>query len=283
MRRITGLAIALFVSIFIYPAASQAGQKITVQGSDTLLEMVTAEAAAYMKRNPDAVIQVTGGGSGTGIAAIINGSTDIANASRPMKKKERKMIAAQGGEVVETAIALDGISVYLNKKNPVNGLSTAQLKDIFTGKINNWKEAGGEDARIIRYSRENNSGTYVFFKKHVLKKENYAPDCQNMPGTASVVNAVSKDPNSIGYGGLSYGEGIKFAKVDGVSPTPETISAGDYPVSRKLFQYTVGKPRGLARGFMLFELSPEGQKLAVNAGYVPLPESERKKSYDSLK
>lgn len=283
MKRITGLAAALFVCVALFPAASRAGEKITVQGSDTLLEMVTAEAGAYMKKNPDAVIQVTGGGSGTGIAAIINGSTDIANASRPMKKKEKKIIAAQGGEVVETAIALDGISVYLNKSNPVDGLSMAQLKDIYTGKVNNWKEVGGNDARIIRYSRENNSGTYVFFKKHVLKKENYAPDCQNMPGTASVVNAVSKDPNSIGYGGLSYGEGIKFARVDGVSPTPETISAGEYPVSRKLFQYTIGKPRGLARDFMMFELSPEGQRLAVGAGYVPLPESARKKSYDSLK
>ncbi len=279
----TAKLLALFISVaFICTGNAYAEKKLTIQGSDTLLEMVTAEAATYMKSNPDSVIQVTGGGSGTGIAAIINGSTDMANASRPMKKKERKKIAKSGGKVFEVAVALDGISLYMHKDNPVDNLTMDQLKLIFTGRVNNWKELGGRDAKIIRYSRENSSGTYAFFKKHVLKKENYATDCQNMPGTASVVNAVSKDPNSIGYGGLSYAEGIKVAKVNGIAPSPETVSDGSYPVSRSLYQYTIGKPKGLAKDFIQYELSHDGQKLAVKAGYVPLPESARKKSLSSL-
>jgi len=275
--------LALIISVaFFTTGNADAGKKLTIQGSDTLLEMVTAEAAAYMKQNSGATIQVTGGGSGVGIAAIINGSTDIADASRPMKKKERKRIEKNGTKVFEVAIALDGISLYMHPDNPVNDLSTAQLKDIYTGKINNWKQVGGNDAKIIRYSRENSSGTYAFFKKHVLKKQNYAVDCQNMPGTASVVNAVSKDKNAIGYGGLSYAEGVKVAKVNGVSPSPETVSDGSYPVSRSLYQYTIGKPKGLAKKFIDFELSKEGQKLAIKAGYVPLPEPVRLSSLASL-
>jgi len=282
MNKILRLLVAFMSVAFITTGNADAGKKLTIQGSDTLLEMVTAEAAAYMSQNKGAVIQVTGGGSGVGIAAIINGSTDIADASRPMKKKERKRIEKNGAKVFEVAIALDGISLYMHPDNPVSDLSTAQLKGIYTGKINNWKEVGGNDAKIIRYSRENSSGTYAFFKKHVLKKENYAVDCQNMPGTASVVNAVSKDKNAIGYGGLSYAEGVKVAKVNGVLPSPETVSDGSYPVSRSLYQYTIGKPKGLAKKFIDFELSKEGQKLAIKAGYVPLPEPVRLSSLASL-
>ncbi|VAX23526.1 Phosphate ABC transporter, periplasmic phosphate-binding protein PstS (TC 3.A.1.7.1) [hydrothermal vent metagenome] len=275
--------LAVFMSVaFITTGGADAGKKLTIQGSDTLLEMVTAEAAAYMSQNKGAIIQVTGGGSGVGIAAIINGSTDIADASRPMKKKERKRIEKNGAKVFEVAIALDGVSLYMHPDNPVSDLSTAQLKDIYTGKINNWKEVGGNDAKIIRYSRENSSGTYAFFKKHVLKKQNYAADCQNMPGTASVVNAVSKDKNAIGYGGLSYAEGVKVVKVNGILPSPETVSDGSYPVSRSLYQYTIGKPKGLAKKFIDFELSKDGQKLAIKAGYVPLPEPVRLNSLASL-
>ena len=197
----TMLSALACVIAFSMPTMASAGT-ITIQGSDTLLEMVTAEAAAYSTLKKGTSVQVTGGGSGTGIAAILNGTVDIADASRPMKKKERKRVVADGGTVFELAIALDGISLYINPTNKVSNLTMAQLKDIYTGKVNNWKEVGGADAQIIRYSRENSSGTYAFLKEHVLKKENYAPDCQALPGTASVVNAVTKDKNGIGYGGL---------------------------------------------------------------------------------
>ncbi|MBF0170392.1 MAG: phosphate ABC transporter substrate-binding protein [Nitrospinae bacterium] len=282
MKRALNFVAAVMAAAGFTAAPALAGEKITIQGSDTLLEMVTAEAAAFMKANPAVSIQVTGGGSGTGVAAIINGSVDVANSSRPMKEKEKKMIEAKGGEVFEVAIALDGISIYMNKKNPVANLTMAQLAGIFSGKINNWKEVGGADHQIIRYSRENNSGTYAFFKEHVLDKLDYAPDCQNMPGTASVVNAVSKDPYGIGYGGISYSEGVNMAKIDGVAPGMETIIAGSYPVSRKLFQYTVGKPKGAAKAFIAYELSKEGQAHAKKAGYIPLPEALRTASLKSL-
>lgn len=279
---VTGVMLAAIASLCFTASGAVAAERLTVQGSDTLLEMVAVEAEAFMKKNQGAVIQVTGGGSGVGIASLINGATDIANASRPMKKKERKKIKQMGGEAFEVAIALDGISIYLHPGNPVGNFTMEQLKDIFTGKINNWKQLGGKDARIIRYSRENNSGTYVYFKKHVLKKKNFVDDAQHLPGTASVVNATSKDKNAIGYGGLSYAEGVKVATVNGVRPTPALIASGDYPISRRLFQYTIGKPKGAARDFILFELSPDGQRLAVNVGYVPLPEDLRKAAIDSL-
>ncbi len=282
MKRALNFAVAVMAAVGLVAAPARAEEKITIQGSDTLLEMVTSEAATYMKTNPGASIQVTGGGSGTGIAAIINGSVDIADASRAMKKKERKMIEAKGGEVFEVAIALDGISFYVNKTNPVTSLTVEQLKGIYTGAINNWKEVGGADHQIIRYSRENNSGTYAYVKKHVMDGKDYAPDCQNMPGTASVVNAVSKDKNGIGYGGISYGEGVILAKVDGVAPLAETIADGSYPVSRKLYQYTIGKPKGLAKKFIAYELSKEGQALAEGAGYIALPEKVRLDSIKSL-
>ncbi|MFW2331829.1 MAG: phosphate ABC transporter substrate-binding protein [Nitrospinota bacterium] len=261
---------------------AMAKEKITIQGSDTLLEMTTVLAAKYMKQS-SGTIQVTGGGSGTGIAALINGTIDIANASRAMKKKERRRITKSGKELFEIAIALDGISIYLHKDNKVSNLTMEQLANIYLGKINNWSEVGGAKAPIIRYSRENNSGTYAFFKKVVLKKQNYAADTQNMPGTSSVVNAVSKDPNGIGYGGLSYSTGVKLAKINGVMPTAENISVGKYPISRRLFQYTIGKPKDLAKKFIMFELSKKGQKIAVDSGYVSLPEKVRKEMLATLK
>lgn len=281
-----GALIALLGATAFFGAASvdaASKDKLTVQGSDTLLEMVTAIAADFMSANPKAIVQVSGGGSGTGIAAIINGSTDIANASRPMKKKERSIIKKRGGELFEIPIALDGISVYVHKSNPLKDLPIEKLAAIYKGQINNWKELGGRDAKIIRYSRENNSGTYAFFKEHVLEKGNYAPDAQNMPGTASVVNAVSRDPNAIGYGGLSYSEGVKNLSINGVAPSPETVADESYPISRELYQYTIGKPTGLAKEFIGYELSAEGQQIARKAGYVPLSERARLEALSFLR
>lgn len=271
------------VTLAAIPAPSAfAQEKITIQGSDTLLKMAALEAAAFMEKRPGKIIQVTGGGSGTGIAAIINGAVDIANASRPMKPREQKMASARGYEVFETPVALDGIAIFANRANPVRSLTLAQARGIFTGRINNWRQVGGLDTPITRYSRENNSGTYLYFKEQALAKENFAPDCQNLPGTASVVNAVSRDHRAIGFGGLPYGEGVKILELEGITPSPETIASGRYPISRRLYQYTLGRPRGLAREFILFELTAEGQALAARAGYVPLPEAERMQSAAAL-
>jgi len=246
-------------------------QKITAKGSDTMVILSQKWAEKYMSGNSNVSIQVTGGGSGTGIAALINGTTDICNASRPMKKSEiKKMKERYGVTGVEIPCGKDGLSVYLNEKNKVSNLTLKQLKDIFTGKVTNWKEVGGKNAKIILYSRENNSGTYVFFKDHVLKGADYSATAQNLPGTAAVVNAVSKDQNAIGYGGAAYAKGIKYCKVNGYEPNKKNIKTGKYPLARYLYIYLRNKPTGEIKKFVDWILSPAGQEIVSEVGYFPV-------------
>ncbi|MEJ5298025.1 MAG: phosphate ABC transporter substrate-binding protein [Armatimonadota bacterium] len=255
-----------------------AGKKtITVKGSDTMVILGQRLAERYMGTHPGVTVQVTGGGSGTGIAALQNGTTDIAQSSRPIKDKEKEGVKAKfGKEVVEFVVAKDGLSVYVHESNPVKSLSIPQLKAIYTGKIKNWKEVGGNDAPITLYSRENNSGTYVYFKEHVLEDEDFDPRAQNMPGTASVVNAVSKDKNGIGYGGIAYTKGVRDVPIrkddtsEPVAPTQETIKSGAYPLARDLYFYTVGEPTGAIKEFIDWTLSEEGQKVVEEVEYIPI-------------
>ena len=250
---------------------------ITVKGSDTLVRLGQRWAEEYMKQNPDIVIQVSGGGSGTGIAALLNGTTDICEASRDMKDKEYKQAAEKGMKIYRVSVALDGIAVFLNEKNPVNELSFAQLKGIYTGAITNWKEVGGPDARIILYGRENNSGTYAFFKEHVLSEEDYSDYTQTLPGTAAVVNAVSKDVNGIGYGGIAWATGVKYASVrrdddsPAIAPLTDNITNGTYPISRQLYWFFDGAPKGEIKKLVNWALSQKGQEIAEKIDYVPLP------------
>ncbi|MBU0984367.1 MAG: PstS family phosphate ABC transporter substrate-binding protein, partial [candidate division Zixibacteria bacterium] len=233
-------------------------------------------AEEYMKLNPDAVIQVSGGGSGTGIAALLNGGTDVCEASRDMKEKEYKLAEKKGIDVYRVSVALDGIAVFLHEENSVQSLTLAQLKGIYTGAVTNWKEVGGNDSRIILYGRENNSGTYAFFKEHVLSEEDFADYTQTLPGTAAVVNAVAKDKNGIGYGGIAWATGVKFAavatddKTEAIEPSVETVSSGSYPISRDLYWFFNGTPTGELKNLVNWALSPEGQKVAIDIGYVPL-------------
>jgi len=250
---------------------------ITIKGSDTMVILAQRWAETYMKEHPEQRIQVTGGGSGTGIAALINGGTDICEASRPMKDKEKEMVRSRHGKnVTEIPVALDGVAIYVPETSPIQSLTKAQLKGIYTGTINNWKDVGGRDQRIVAYSRENNSGTYVFFKEHVLGKEDFARNVQTLPGTAAVVNAVSKDPASLGYGGIAYASGIRAVAVkeddssDGIIPSLETVAKGEYPLSRQLFFYTVGAPAGESKAFIEWVLGSEGQKICQAVGYYPL-------------
>jgi phosphate transport system substrate-binding protein len=250
---------------------------ITVKGSDTLVRLGQRWAEEYMKLNPGAVIQVSGGGSGTGIAALLNGTTDICQSSRDMKQKEYDDAKAKGINTYRVPVALDGIAVFMHKDNPVQELSLEQLKGIYTGQITNWKDVGGPDHVIILYSRENNSGTYAFFKEHVLQNEDYSEMCQNLPGTAAVVNAISKDKFGIGYGGIAWESGVKHAAVKkdsnskAIMPTIETITTGTYPVSRELYWFLNGTPSGELKNLLNWALSPEGQKVAESIDYVPLP------------
>ncbi|MBN1567597.1 MAG: phosphate ABC transporter substrate-binding protein [Acidobacteria bacterium] len=252
-------------------------RSITIKGSDTMVILGQRWAETYMKIHPDKRIQVTGGGSGTGIAALINGGTDICEASRPMKEKEKEMVRKRHGkDVTEIPVALDGVAVYVPQSSRIKTLTQAQLKSIYTGTITNWRDVGGDDRRIVAYSRENNSGTYVFFKEHVLNNEDFARDIQTLPGTAAVVNAVSKDPASLGYGGIAYASGIKAIAIkqdeesDGVIPSLETVESGQYPLSRQLFFYTVGPPSEEIKIFIDWVLSSEGQKICEAVGYYPL-------------
>ncbi|MBN1415235.1 MAG: phosphate ABC transporter substrate-binding protein [Bacteroidales bacterium] len=267
--------IALAV-IFFTGAAFMLQKKITIKGSDTMVILAQRWAEIYMKQHPDASIQVTGGGSGVGIAALINGTTDIANSSRPIKKSEIEKLKSRYNTLgVEIPCAKDGITVYLHESNPVAELSVKQLSDIYTAKVTNWKELGGPDAKITLYGRENSSGTYVYFKEAVVKAD-YAASCQTLPGTAAVVNAVKKDKYGIGYGGAAYAEGVKhcMVKKDDKSPaylpTTENVAKNMYPITRYLYMYMRNRPTGDTKKFVDWVLSPEGQKVVSGVGYFPV-------------
>jgi phosphate transport system substrate-binding protein len=254
-----------------------ADDSVTVKGSDTMVLLGQKWAEVYMQKKPGAKVQVTGGGSGTGIAALINGTTNIAEASRPMKPEE---IAAaekqQGGKVKEIPVALDALSIYVSEGNPLTEISLPQARKVYTGQITNWKELGGRDGQIVLYGRENSSGTYVFFKEHVLQNDDYDPSTQTLPGTASVVNAVAHDVNGIGYGGIAYAKGIKALKVKkddlapGVEGTLENAQSGRYGLSRELFFYMFPGKNPSADAFTAWVLSDEGQQVVTDVGYYPL-------------
>lgn len=277
-RRRTILAAGILaVCIFLAGAAGRAEETITVKGSDTMVILAQRWAERYMALHSDVAIQVTGGGSGTGISALVNGTTDICNSSRPMKKSERDKLKQRYGSLgVEIKCAQDGLSLYVHVSNPVTELSMAQIKGIYTGRITNWKNVGGPDQRIILYSRENNSGTYVYFKDNVLEGEDFSPSAQNMPGTASVVNAVAKDPWGIGYGGAAYGKGIRELRIKkddaspAYAPTLETIKNGTYPIARYLYMYLRNRPSGAIKEYVDWILGDDGQKTVNEVGYFPI-------------
>jgi len=259
------------------PGGESAHKPVTVKGSDTMVILSQRWAETYMTENPGVTIQVTGGGSGVGIAALINGGTDICDASRPMKEAEKAQAKERHGQdVEEIPVALDGVAIYVHQSSPIQSISAAQLKGIYTGQITNWRDVGGSEGRIVAYSRENNSGTYVFFKEHVLGNADFAREIQTLPGTAAVVNAVSKDPASIGYGGIAYASGIRTVPVRKddqsapVTPSLATVRSGEYPLSRNLFFYTIGSPQGDVKAFIDWVLSQEGQKICEAVGYYPI-------------
>lgn len=278
MQRL-GWFLVLLIALGLWGCGgSGTGRKsITIKGSDTMVLLGQRWAETYMKLHPDKRVQVTGGGSGTGIAALINGGTDICEASRPMKEKEKQLVRQRRHkDVAEIPVALDGIAVYVPESSPIQSLTIDQIKAIYTGAVTNWREVGGRDQRIVAYSRENNSGTYVFFKEHVLNNEDFGRDIQTLPGTAAVVNAVSKDAASVGYGGIAYAKGIRpiaiqaTAASEGIIPSMATVDNGTYPLSRQLFFYTVGAPAGETKAFIDWVLQPEGQKICEAVGFYPL-------------
>ena len=279
-RAVVALALILAAPLVAGSVAGCGGRdrakSVTVKGSDTMVILGQKWSEEYMKGHPGAVVAITGGGSGTGIAQLINGTIDIAQSSRPMKDEEKQKAQETGGGAVEEyAVARDGVTIYVHASNPVSTIAMDQLKGVYTGTITNWKDLGGPDRPIIVYSRENNSGTYVFFKEHVLGGADFVEHAQTLPGTAAVVNAVKQDENGIGYGGIAYGGGIKHLGIVGaagapIEPTPATIQDGTYPLSRPLYWYVSAKAPPAAHELLAWVLSPEGQAHVTEVGYFPI-------------
>ena len=257
---------------------------IQIKGSDTEVNLVQRLAEALMKKDPDIYIAVTGGGSGTGIAALVNKQTDIANSSRDMKDEEIDMAKERGVNPVAIVFALDGLALIVHESLPVDSLSIDEVGQIYKGEITNWNEVGGPDLEISMYGRQSNSGTYIYFRDNVIKGD-YSPKVRRMNGTAQIVEAVKKDKAGIGYVGIGYiidDQGnilpginsLKIAKDENspaVSPLEhENVKSGLYPIVRPLYQYTDGLPEGNLLDFIIFELSDEGQRLVINEGYYPV-------------
>jgi phosphate transport system substrate-binding protein len=275
-------SLAVLAAALVLAAPAHAGN-ITVKGSDTLVVLAQKWAETYMSKNADTKIQVTGGGTGTGFAALQNKTTDLCNASRKIKAAEiTTCIKAFGKRPTEYKVCLDGLSVYVSADNPVKELTVAQIADIFNGKTKNWKEVGGPDAPITVYSRENSSGTYEFFKENVLQGKDFASSAQTMPGTAAVLQAVAKDKNGIGYGGAAYGAGAKHLKVKkddaspAIEPTEENVIKGTYPIWRYLYVYVnPALDKGDIAKYLTWIRGDEGQKVVKDVGYFPLPKNLR--------
>ena len=253
------------------------------KGSDTIVNLALAWAERYHQINPDISISVTGGGSGTGIAALMNGTVDIANASRSIKLEEVEAIKANGNEPVEFVIARDAIAIVINPSNPVDELTLQQISDIYGGKIANWKEVGGEDRPIVRLSRETNSGTHVYFLEEVLRlgeKDNetfFSPETLLLPSSEGIGAEVRQNPNAIGYDGLGYVthdmKVVAVARDDSspyVMPSAETVNAGEYPIARDLYMYTNGAPTDIIATYLEWILSPDAQEIVTELGFVPV-------------
>jgi phosphate transport system substrate-binding protein len=264
---------------------AQAAQTIENKGSDTLVNLALAWAEAYTQLHPEIRISVTGGGSGTGIAAMINGTVDIANASRKMKPEEVAAAEANGISPVEFVVARDAIAVVINPTNPVDQLTLQQISDIYTYKITNWRQVGGEDRPIVLLSRESNSGTYVYFLENVVrmgKKDSdllFSPDTLLMPSSEGISAEVRQNPNAIGYDGLGYvthdQKVVAVGRDPGgpfVFPSIATVNDGSYPVSRPLHMYTTGEPTAVMRAYLDWILN-DGQELVAELGFVPLQSS----------
>ena len=277
--RTIAISLTLLVAFMCFiPQAVAVDKVIQIKGSDTMVNLMSNLAEAYMNAHPEVDIAVTGGGSGTGIAALINGTTEICASSRNFKKEENDLAAGKSVTPVGITIGLDGIAVMVNLNNPVSELTLEQLKNIYTGVFSKWSDVGGPDHPLIVLSRESNSGTYVYFQEHVLEKKDYSPKVRLMPSTAAITQSVTDDRWSIGYGGIAYAEHAevkivnvkKTADSPAIAPSDATVHDGSYPISRPLLLYTNGNPISMVKEFIDYCLSPDGQAIVVETGYIPL-------------
>ncbi len=260
-----------FTFCLLFVSGVAFAENIVIKGSTTVLPIAQVALDAYMKGNPGVNISLSGGGSGEGIKALIDKSTDIANSSREIKEKEIEEAKAKGVNPTATVVAYDGIVPIVHPKNKVNNLTIDQLSQIYQGKITNWKDVGGDDLQIVVISRDSSSGTFEAWGELVLNKAKVLPQAELQASNGAIVQVVSKNRYAIGYVGLGYvNKSVKGLTVNGIKATADTCISKAYPVSRPLYMYTNGEPKGEAAKFIKFVLSPAGQKLVDKEGFVPL-------------
>lgn len=290
------LGIGLLLAAFV-PAASR--NMIQIKGSDTMVNLVQILAEAYMAQNPRPPIAILGGGSGTGVAALINGTCDLANLSREMTDREFQLAEKKGITPRLFVIAVDGLSVIVNVRNPLSKLTVEQIGAIFRGEIKNWKDVGGENRPITLYGRQSNSGTYVFFQEHVLMNQDYSPQMMQMNGNAQIIEGILQDRAGIGYVGVGYvvdketgsvRSGLKVLGVAAEHGSPAfspldkaAVDKGQYPIARPLYQASKGRPDGAVLDFLRFVTGPEGQKIVQEEGFFPISDIQRKKNEKNIK
>jgi phosphate transport system substrate-binding protein len=264
----------LILPAFLLLAFVNPGNDITVKGSDTVLPLSQKEAENFMKKNAGSAVTIVGGGSGVGITALIDGTTDIAMSSRDLKMEEKLKLKEKN--IKQITIGFDALAIIVNPANKVSQLTREQLEGIFTGTLTNWKEVGGADEKIVVYSRESSSGTYEFMKEHVMSKKNYASTVLSMPATGTIVQSVSQTKGAIGYVGLAYLDkkvkavAVSFGGKPAVKPSIATAKDKSYPVSRPLYYIYGGKSEAKVKSFVDYILSKEGQQTVEKVGYIPV-------------
>jgi phosphate transport system substrate-binding protein len=273
IKRITRKAAAVLAGIGIAASVAHAEDKIVLDGSTTVGPIAKAFAEYYMQLNPDVNVTVSESGSGNGAKGIINGTCDIANMSRFMKEKEFKAAADAGVMPVAHVVAMDGLPILVHPANPVNELTIEQIRDIYTGKISNWKDVGGPDVAIVTISRDTNSGTYETFETLVMGGEKIGEGCEYVGSNGAIRARVQKTPSAIGYAGLGFVDNtVKALKVNGIYPDQRTVASGRYPVARPLFMFTNGYPKlgSHVHAFVALYLTPKGQEIVEEIGFVPV-------------
>lgn len=278
----------MFLILLLFTSCSRgedvsSGVSMQIKGSDTIVNLVQVWAEEYVRANPSCNVGVTGGGSGTGFAALLNNTCDIAMASRQAEEREINLAKEKDIEYKEVIVGLDGLAVLVNKNNPVNHLTMNQLRDIFMAKITNWKEIGGEDRKIVILSRESNSGTHMFFKEHVIRhndkknKDEFSPSSLLMPSSQAIFDEIYQNPNALGYAGMGFiNDHVKALSISNwdssifVYPSLENVKSGMYPISRPLYLYINGEPKNMVKDFIDFALSERGQKIVAETDFVPI-------------
>ncbi len=269
MIRVASLFLALAVTFSALPA--QAATNLTINGSTTVLPIMQVMVETYMKKHPDVAITVSGGGSGNGIKALLDKSTDIAMSSRELKESELKLASERGINPKSIAIAIDAVLPIVHPSNPVSGLTRPELQAIYAGSVKNWKEVGGPDKAIVVVSRDTSSGTYEAWNELVMGKEKVAPSALLSASSGAVLQTVGKNKYAIGYDSYGYlNKTVKALKVDGIEGKPETAANGMYPISRKLWIMTAGESSGAAADFINFIMGKEGQAIVAKSGAVPV-------------